>query len=428
MVHSSIGMISGRMASMALGFGFWLAAARLFPPATVGLTAGAVSSMMLCTQLALLGVGSAFIIQLPRHERDPDDLVSSAVTVVAAASVATGAAFLVLSAVAFADLRIVAGSPGYSALFLVMAVLGTVNVLLDQVSIATRHGSQVLTRNLAFGGIALLAVVGLRRVHEGAGSAALFACWVAAGVAACAVGALHLRRSFSGYRYRPRIRRDLFGALVRDGLPNHALTLTERAPGLLLPVIVTEVLSPTQNAFWYAVWMMAWVLYIVPISMGMALFAEGSRRAASLARATRTGLRASLLLGMAGAVALAAGAELALGLLGSSYADAGATPLRILVLAVVPLTFVQLYSATCRATGRVREAILVGAATGVVAVTAAAAVAPAHGLRGMAAAWVATQSVAGLWALFRVTHLSGRGGTAEQAGLAGAAVAPGPLP
>ena len=75
MVRNSVGMISGRAASMALGFLFWLLAARLFPADKVGLTAGVVSAMMLCTQLALLGIGSAFIAYFPRHQLKPAALV-----------------------------------------------------------------------------------------------------------------------------------------------------------------------------------------------------------------------------------------------------------------------------------------------------------------------------------------------------------------
>src|SRR5207237_5365923 len=89
--------------------------------------------------------------------------------------------------------------------------------------------------------------------------------------------------------------RGLRRPLVRVGLPDPALPLTEPAPGLMLPILVTELLSPARNAFWYAVWMMAWVVYIIPISMGMALFAEASHRPESLARAVRSGVGSSLL-------------------------------------------------------------------------------------------------------------------------------------
>ena len=406
MVRNSLGMISGRAASMALGFLFWLLAARLFPPDKVGLTAGVVSAMMLCTQLALLGIGSAFIAYFPRHQRQPSALLDTAVSIVVVSSLAAGALFLLLASFSFDELRVVGGSGLYVVLFLAMCVFGTLNILLDQVSIAIGRGGQVLSRNVVFGGLAVALLLLLHQVVDDASSLALFSLWIGAGVGACALGAAQLWRALEGYRYRPRLDRGLRGPLVRVGLPNHALTLTERVPGLILPILVTELLSPTQNAFWYAVWMMAWVVYIIPISMGMALFAEASHRPESLARAVRSGVGSSLLFGVVSAATIALLAGPLLGLLGSRYAAAGATPLRILLIAFVPLTLVQVYYASCRATGKLSEAIVTGTVSGVVALGAAALAARSFGLAGMAWTWVATQYLTGLWALVRLRSLS----------------------
>lgn len=406
MVRNSLGMISGRAASMALGFLFWLLAARLFPPGKVGLTAGVVAAMMLCTQLALLGIGSAFIAHFPRHQHRPAPLLDTAVSIVIVASLVAGVVFLLTASFAFDELRVVGESPLYIAAFLAMCVLGTLNILLDQVSIAIGKGGQVLSRNVAFGGLAVLLLVLLRAVNADASSITLFSLWVGSGIGACALGASQLWRAVERYQYRPRLERELRLPLVRTGLPNHALTLTERAPGLVLPIIVTELLSPTANAFWYAVWMMAWVVYIIPISMGMALFAEAAHRPESLAAAVRTGVRSSLLFGVVCATGLAVLANPILSLLGARYAAAGTTPLRILLVAFLPLTLVQVYFASCRATGKLGEAIATGTLSGLVALTAAALVASSSGLAGMAWTWVGTQYVTGAWALVRLRSLS----------------------
>ncbi len=406
MLVSSLGMITGRAASMALGFLFWLLAARLAPPRSVGLAAGVIAAMMLCTQLGTLGVGSAFISLFPRYPHRTSPLLDTAITVVTLASLAAGGLFLLLASVAFAELDVVAASLPYTGLFLVMCVLGTVNILLDQVSMAVGRGGQVLTRNVLFGGVAAVSLGALTVTTEDVSSLELFSLWVAAGVTACAVGSVQLWRSIMRYRFRPRVERDLAARLIRVGLPNQALTLTERAPGLILPVVVTELLSPAQNAFWYTIWMMAWVVYIIPISMGIALFAEVSHRPEALSRAVGSGVRSALALGLASAGALALFAGPFLTVLGEQYASQGATPLRILVVALLPLTFVQVYFAVCRAAGKLREAILTGAVSGLAAVVSAALAARPHGLPGMAWAWVAVQYLAAAWALVRVRALS----------------------
>jgi O-antigen/teichoic acid export membrane protein len=409
MFTSSMGMITGRVASMALGFAFWALAARLFAPAPVGLAAGVIAAMMLCTQLGALGVGSAFISLFPRYQHQPSVLLDTAITIAALGPLVAGGLFLLFSSVAFADLDVVAASAPYIGLFLAMCVLGTVNIVLDQISMALGQGVQVLSRNVLFGGVAAGALIVLAVTTEGVSSLQLFSLWVAAGVSACALGGFQLRRSPLRYRISPRIERTVGAGLIRTGLPNHALTLTERAPGLILPIVVTELLSPAQNAFWYTIWMMAWVVYIIPISMGIALFAEVSHHPESLATAVRSGVRSALGLGSAAAAGLALCATLVLGVLGDRYATEGSTPLRILLLALLPLTFVQVYFAMCRATRRLPEAILTGAVTGLAAVVSAALAAPPYGLAGMAWAWVAIQYLAGAWSLVRIRTLRAGG-------------------
>src|SRR5687768_8102130 len=94
---NSLALIAAKVVSMGLGFAFWLLAARTFAPEAVGLAAGAVAGMMLCTQLALLGIGSAVISEFRAWEERLPELVSTAVATVAVAAAAGAGAFLLLA-------------------------------------------------------------------------------------------------------------------------------------------------------------------------------------------------------------------------------------------------------------------------------------------------------------------------------------------
>ena len=191
------------------------------------------------------------------------------------------------------------------------------------------------------------------------------------------------------YRYRPRTSWPVVRDLVRVGLPNQLLTLAERAPGLVLPIVVIELLSPAANAYWYTIWMIAWGVYVIPTSLGIGLLA----------------VRFSLVIGVAVGAVLAVVADPLLSLLGGAYADAGVTPLRVLILGVVPLSFIQAYFSACRATGRLREAIVTGLVTGVAGVGATAVAGVLHGLTGMAICWVLVLAAASLWSIGRLRRL-----------------------
>lgn len=402
---NSLALIAAKVATMGLGFLFWLAAARLFEPSEVGVAAGLVAAMMLCTQIALLGIGSAVIVLYPAHQRRPGPLLDTAMTMVAISGLLASAAFLLLATGAFSQLDVATSTPLYAGLFIAASVLGTQGILLDQTATALRRGDQALVRNLVFGIGALVALGAAAVLASRAGSEGIFMPWALAGVASCALGLWQLRRALGHYRMRPRLEREVVGRLWGRGLPNHLLTLAERSPGLLLPILVTEMLSPADNAVWYGVWMMAWVIFIVPVQVGMTMFSELSHDPGSRARTLRKGIRTSLAIGTAGALAIVAAAELVLSLLGPSYAAAGSTPLRILVLGLVPMTFMHAYFAVCRAEQRLGEALATGWASAVASVLAACVAGLATGLDGMAVAWLTVQSVTGAFSAWRVHRL-----------------------
>jgi O-antigen/teichoic acid export membrane protein len=414
---NALGMVSGRVAAMGLGFIFWLMAAHAAPQADVGLAAAVVSAMMLCTQFAQLGVGSAFISLLPHQRRPPAHLLDIALTLTAVGSALVATAFLLVASAWLPELGQVSAAPTWIAVFLAMCVFGTIGIVLDQVNVGLGRGPDVVIRTAAFGAITLVPLAVMLAVGLPMNAMQLTACWVAAGAAATAVGFLQLRKTVPiaavgaderrravqrRYRYRPRWERALGGRMMTVGLANHLLTLCERAPGLILPIVVTEVLSTEATAVWYVVWMGAWVVFTAPMSVGLAQFAEVSRRPEAAAAATRTALRASMLYGGAGAVLVAALAYPVLHLLGPQYADPGVTPLRLLLLGVLPLAVVSAYYAQCRANGRLAEAIGLAAVAGLGAVAIPAMAVTQYGLAGMALAWVAVQAIAAGWAGIRL--------------------------
>jgi O-antigen/teichoic acid export membrane protein len=401
-ITNGLTLIGAKAISMGLGFAFWVIAARFFAPRQVGIAAGAVSAMMLCTQIAQLGFGSAFITHFPALQRRPAPLLNTSFTLTAALGVVGGLLFVALAGFAFSQLNIVAQSWGFMALFVVASLFGTLGILYDQVATALRRGDQALFRNVAFGAgtVVLLAAIVAGTHHASAES--IFMPWAVAGLLALVIGLRQVRRTLPAYRLRLKVHWQLARELMHVGMPNYALTLAERAPGLILPVVVAELLSPASNATWYTVWMMAWVLYIVPIQVGLTIFSEASHDPGALRESIRRGVLCSLAVGAVGAVVLGLGAHLALSILGHHYASGGVWPLRILVVAFVPLSFVQAYYSAARARRRLREAVVVAWSTTLVSVGLAAAAGVIGGLTAMAAAWVAVQFFTGAWSMWRL--------------------------
>ncbi|HET7475682.1 MAG TPA: lipopolysaccharide biosynthesis protein [Dermatophilaceae bacterium] len=393
---SMLGLVTGKGLQLGAGFVFWVLAARSSGPAQVGLVAAATSAVLLCTQLGQLGTGTAVILSL-RGARERAPVLDGALTLVLLAGLACGGGFLVVVAVSGGELSTVSRELGFAGLFLISTVAGTVMVCLDQVNIALGRGGNSSLRYA----VAAAATIGITMAAATTGLLGdprlLFACWTLGSVAACTAGAVQLRRAIR-YRYRPERSARRLRSMLGVGLPNQLLTLAERSPGQLVPILLAHLVSLEATAYWYPAWMMAWVAYSVPTMTALVALAEGVHSPAQFSHSLRAGLRWSLLVGAAIAVVLGVLAEPLLGLLGARYAEGSVAALRILAVGVIPYTVVQMYNAACRGRGRLTEALVVN--TLLALATCAATIAVGHrGPSATAAAWLVCLSVAatGSW-------------------------------
>ena len=214
--------------SATLGYPLWLMAARLFDPATVGLGSGAISAIRLCSQIALLGIGAAVTLLLPRQRQHPSDLLNVAITAAAASAVLFACGFLILSAAFFGQFRFLVVSPFYALAFLALNVVSVLAILLDSIFIALRRSDRVATRSIAQA-IAALIILGVAgTILRSQGVAAILLAWIGAFVASAVLGDRYLCRYVAGYRFRPLATRSTAHALLHVGIPQSILKLVDR--------------------------------------------------------------------------------------------------------------------------------------------------------------------------------------------------------
>ena len=240
-------------------------------------------------------------------------------------------------------------------------------------------------------GVLALGAIG----YDTAGS--VLVAWAAAALIACLIGLVQISRAIGGYRFRFSLPSPLRRDLVRVGLPNSLVTAADIAPGLVLPIVAAQQLSPRYAAYWYTVWMMSFAAYSIPWSFGLHLFAELADSPAELARRGARTLRSGI--AIVGVLVLG---PTVLSILGPAYRAHGSTALRIAVLAAIPMVVMKAYLFTCRATGRLREGTIVATVTGITAVTLAIVLAPSLGLPGIAIAWLGVQTAGALVAAARL--------------------------
>lgn len=369
-----------------LGFAYWWLAARLFSPEALGLASAAISAMTLLGSLGILGLGTLLIGELPRQQGKEASLISATLIVVGAVGGCLGIVFAAVAPYLSNDFQVLRASIENVALFAVGVSFTAITSVLDQALIGLLRGELQLWRNALFAGVKLAAlfVAGLWLSHTT--RLTIYATWVIGN--ALSLAALARFAPVKGARsYLPQ-----WGLLRKLGpaaLKHHALNLTLDAPPLILPVLVTVLLSATTNAWFYVSWSLASVANIVTVILTTILYAVSSARPTELAHKIRLTLSLALVATVLATCVLLLGTRQLLGLFGHSYAEQAAWSLRILALESFPFIIKSHYIAVSRIQGRVAHATLLTIASGTLELGGAALGARLGGLSGLSLGWLA---------------------------------------
>lgn len=397
-ISVSAAQVGATAITSALGFVFWWAAARFFSPEIVGFSAAATSAMLLLGTLSASGLATTLIKELPGHPRQSGPLILASALLSGALAGALG---LGLAAVAplFSDaLRPLAANWGTALLFAAGVSVTAITMLVDQAVLGILREQLQVIRNTVFAATKLIALAGLGVwALGGAQTSALalygiYATWLAGNIISLVVVLFIVHgRPSAAWWHRPNW--PLLWSLGPSAIANHVLNMAMLASGLLLPVVVAWLLSTTDNAYFYTLWMLVGFVRTVPVTLAISLYAVSAMDPQALALKIRFTLALALLAVVAASAILCVGADPILSIFGSSYSAHGAWSLRILGLAVLPFIVKGHYVAIHRIRGTVRQTAPFMVACGALEVAAAIVGAALGGLVGLSLGWLIASSI-----------------------------------
>lgn len=388
-IFINTGSLIGAMGvTSVLGFVYWWLAAREFAPQDVGIASASISAMTLLGTIGMMGLGTLLITELPRQPDQAGSLISTALIVVGVVGAGVGFLFALVApsvSIGFQPLR---ASIITIVLFAVGVSLTSITLVLDQAVIGLLRGGVQLWRNSLFALGKLVALFLISRWLSVAGGIGVYGAWAVGNGLSLIVlaGWMILKGKWSGRSYWPQ--KALLRKLGAVALQHHLLNLTLSAPPLLLPLMVTVLLSARANAWFYVAWMVASFLFMVPGALTIVLHAINSAEQETLKHKARVTLSLSFVIGLFACVVMLFGAKYILSLFGGAYAAEASWTLSILTLAFFPLTIKNHYIAICRIQDRIARAMMGMAPGGLLELGGAALGAHLGGLVGLGVGWV----------------------------------------
>jgi O-antigen/teichoic acid export membrane protein len=352
LVVSSGTLFGTTVVTSVLGFAYWSLVARSAPAAAVGAASAMISALTLLGSIGMFGFGTVLIAELARAPGRAKDLLPASIAASCVLSLLLSAGFVAVGRGMDSGLRSSLDSPVELALFIVGVALTSATLVFDQAAIGLSIGQVQLWRNSAFAvaKVVLVPLITLTAKH----SEAILATWVFGLILSVVLVLPDLRR-----RGIPIFRRPRMSALTGLGwvtFHHNLLNLALTIPRMAVPVVVATFLPGEAAAAFYAAWMIASFLYLVPTHLSTSLFAIAAGDTRSLYGKMRLTLGISVGVGVVAVPAVVILAEPMMLLFGRTYARYGSACLVILALLYLPQVVKQHYAAVLRVLGRVRSA------------------------------------------------------------------------
>lgn len=402
---SSVLLVAATAVTAVLGYVYWTLAARTVSPNSVGYATALVSAMVLVGEVSSMGLGFGMAYALPGAGHRWSAIVNSALLLVGLAAAALSLIFISGAALLRLRLGEIVHTPLLLTVFVITCTLWAMSLVFDHILVVERTASLLLIRQ-SLAALARLALAPLALFSAVVDSGfALFAVWGASVLLSCAPAA-------TLFAFHSPLHRHLGPALdissVWQILPlsakNYAFAITSMLPYLLLPIIVSNILSFEHNAYYYTSFMITNLFLSMIHATNFTLF---SHNAASGDLEPRKFNR--ILIGMYAfvgpAVLLLIGArELILAMFGPAYVEHGSTLLLWLALLAFPKTLTELYTTERRIRREFRAAFALVAfcSLGTLALTPFLLL--SIGLPGVGVAYVSTFAAAAVYCAYDLWH------------------------
>ncbi len=336
-LRDGLALVLSNGLTSAVGLGYWVLAARLFPPEAVGINNVALSTMMLLGGIAQLNMTYALLRFVPVAGRATRRLVVGGYLVGATAAALAGLVFALGADLWAEELEDAAGHVRLILFLVVATPLWSIFVIQDFVLTGIRRAAIVPGENFVFAllKIALLVVAAVAAVPGG-----IAVSWVVStALIVLGINGWLLLRGLPQHA-REAAAREVpitIGALARFVRADYAGAVFWQSALFGLPVLVLARLGAADAAVYGIVWTIGQALYSVASSMGQSMVAHSSASDASAVEAARRAtVRRALTLVAPVVVVLVAGAPLVLSIFGEHYAAGGSVTLMLLALSAVP--------------------------------------------------------------------------------------------
>jgi O-antigen/teichoic acid export membrane protein len=402
LLRSAYSLMVNVVATTGLGVVFFVVAARLYDPNTLGRDAALIAAMMELSVICQLNLVNAVTRFLPSLERGTARALLAAYAVSGSAAVLVGIAFVLLAPITSSQFHFFRDDWPMAVLYVVAQVLWTWFTLEDAALTAMRQALWVPIENSIFAALKIAALPLL--VAVGASHGIFLASVLPVILLMIPVNVFLFRSAIPQHvrRFRPSgspLRRLGRRRLVRFMAQDYGATVMGQAAATALPLLVVALLGSSANAYFYIPYTMVVAFTMFFYGACTSLVVEGALAENHIRALAARIARLFVLTVVPGTVVMVAAAPLLLLPFGTDYSREAAPVLRILACGGLFRAASLLYIAIARVQGRGFRILAVQGVQTALLISGAIILAKPLGLEGIALAWLGAMAIAQLMVL-----------------------------
>ncbi len=332
MYGSSLWLIADSAMLTVFGFFFWTINARLFSSEDVGLASALIAAAELLVTISLLGFDIALIKYLPSFKKR--NLILNSMFSLAGIAAFLVSLIFVLKIDIFSPKLNLLKNSAFAVSFVVFIVFNLLSVLLGSVFIGLKKPKFTFIQDAVFSTLKLafpFAFVFL-------GAYGIFSSWMVSIAISFIVGLLILR-----HMPKFEIHKKTLKKIFKFSFVNYLSNFLSRAPKLVLPLMIANLVSSRSTAYFYIAWMISSVLFIIPFSASRSLLALDPRNKKGLRINIRKSFKFTFCLLVPSMIIAVLLSKHLLLLFGKEYSENAFRLLQILALSSLPYAINIIY-------------------------------------------------------------------------------------
>lgn len=371
------------------GFVFWIFAARLFKPESVGIATTLISVATLIGSFTQLGLNVSLIRYLPKSD-NKSGIINSAYIIALIASIIAAVIFILKVNIFSPELTFLKDNPIYIISFIILMAGLSLNSLLESTYIAFRASGNILFKNTITSVLKLLFLF----VFFAFGAYGIFSSYAGAVLIASILSFLIL---IYKHDYKPafKINMGIVKKLAKFSLGNYISGFLYQAPQLILPLIILNHLHARVAAYYYIDTMILNLLIVIPSATSQTLLSEGAHDESLLKNHLFKAMKITAILLIPSVVVMFLLGGFVLRAFGAGYEKEAFNFLQILTLSSIPMSVVLFTNSIFRINHRTWFLILLNL-IGCALILFGAEFFISYGLVGVGVGWLMGQSLSAL--------------------------------